>query len=698
MKSHHVLFRLSIALILVLLAACGPGEAAEESVQTPVPEVAPTPTAFVPETLFAAEFSSQPDGFAFRNYGIGYPEGDLTIAEVRDLFGDQVCAYFEGERCVPTPMAQMWIDTMNDYMAYGHCAGFTVLGYRFYSGQMAPSTYQPEAAAAFDLPQNAPVMRSIAQNYVYQALEEVWRQTVEGAPREIIDELLDLQQPVDLGIFTDDGSGHSMIAHGVEQVSEDVYHILVYDSNWPGVDTYVEVDYAANTWRYSMNGLEPSADPDAWSGDARSNSLIYIPLSAYDQPVKCPFCKTSGTGSLLSGKVASPAQQDSPVLTYFAVNKPVRVQITNTAGQRLGYFDGQFINEIPGARAIYLVGGLPHDTLVGYLPHDTLPYYGLPTGMDFTANVLLGADQSDSLSGVNVRAIGPGVAYAVDNLAFQPGQTDTMSFSFNPDNRSISYMAGGEQHPALTMSYQQDSMYLLHSIGGFDFQTGQSLYFGIDNTGLSTIYGQGLQDDQFSMGIASVGPKGPSLFGNGQIYLPIGGAAGVSFSSWLEGGNYAHYVADKTHDGSWDGTAGLKNEPLASMLDNFYNVMALNAMLGQFFAYMYGSQADAFLYALSHSHLSGEEIGQILGEADLFWVGPDAFAAFIMTLPLGEPCMADLIFALGLSFDDEEILLAALEDAGVPHEFMDGVRDQLDILDDQYAQQMQAQFDGTYHP
>src|SRR5262245_37085189 len=42
--------------------------------------------------MFDAGFRPQPDGFNFANYGSPFPEGNLTIKEAQELFGDLVCA------------------------------------------------------------------------------------------------------------------------------------------------------------------------------------------------------------------------------------------------------------------------------------------------------------------------------------------------------------------------------------------------------------------------------------------------------------------------------------------------------------------------------------------------------------------------------------------------------------------------------
>jgi hypothetical protein len=115
-------------------------------------------------TGFTILFEVEPDGFGFRNYGAGYPEGDFTVADLRALFGDGVCSRIEGDQCIPTAEAQQWIADRNADMSVGHCIGFTVTSYRFLAGDYQPASFTADADAPFDLPQKAPIMRTIAAN------------------------------------------------------------------------------------------------------------------------------------------------------------------------------------------------------------------------------------------------------------------------------------------------------------------------------------------------------------------------------------------------------------------------------------------------------------------------------------------------------------------------------------------------------
>jgi hypothetical protein len=62
---------------------------------------------------------------------------------------------------------------------------------------------------------------------------------------------------------------------------------MVYDSNWPGADRYVDVNVKAETWEFSYSGKDPVTDTAKWAGGLGS-----IDLTSMDSRVnaKCPFC------------------------------------------------------------------------------------------------------------------------------------------------------------------------------------------------------------------------------------------------------------------------------------------------------------------------------------------------------------------------------------------------------------------------
>jgi hypothetical protein len=275
-----------------------------------VPIFQPTPQ----EISYDTGFRSNTNGLPFQNYGSRFPQGNLTVAEVQELFGDQICAQVNDGDCIPKPVTQLWIEQMNNAMKGGHCVGFTILSNDFFTGDLQPGQFTNQAQLAFDVAQSPEIMRKIAQNWVLQTTPEVVAGTVVGTPRDIVDALIKIQSPVDLGIFSRDGGGHSMLAYGINYQGDGIYHIQVYDNNWPGKELYVRVDYNANTWVYSVAGTNPENDPAAWEGDARTRSLIFVPLNIYQEDLTCPFCDNNQQ-SAANGVLAQIVAQNNMIIS-----------------------------------------------------------------------------------------------------------------------------------------------------------------------------------------------------------------------------------------------------------------------------------------------------------------------------------------------------------------------------------------------
>ena len=82
--------------------------------------------------------------------------------------------------------------------------------------------------------------------------------------------------------------------------------------------------------------------------------------------------------------------------------------MTTLLGERLGRFDGELVNEIPGSYFIRLLGGLASPGILLSLPPDL--------------NYTLTVDDLAGLSAgnVDIRSLGNGFYYSVDGLNINP--------------------------------------------------------------------------------------------------------------------------------------------------------------------------------------------------------------------------------------------------------------------------------------
>jgi len=106
-------------------------------------------------------FRPERDGFGFENYGNDSVSYNLTPAELQRMFGDQVCAYLDGDECTLTPPAKQWMNETNNYMDGGHCEGMAVLSSLMYYDYADPNNFGASTPNDLSL-SNAELQQEIA--------------------------------------------------------------------------------------------------------------------------------------------------------------------------------------------------------------------------------------------------------------------------------------------------------------------------------------------------------------------------------------------------------------------------------------------------------------------------------------------------------------------------------------------------------
>ena len=573
--------------------------------------------------IYSVPFEVQPDGFGFRNYGPGHPEGDFTITDLRELFGDGVCSRIDQDSgtCIPSAEAQQWIDDRNADMRAGHCIGFTVTSYRFAQGDLQPAKFTTSATDPYDIDQEAPIMRTIALNGSLYWVKSVWSSEVAGAPREIIDALIALGEPVDLSIFLPGlVGGHSLLAYGVEQVEPQTYHILVYDNNFPGEEAFVEVDYEANTWRYAQGAVNPDETAVPYEGDATTETLRFIPLSAYET-ADCPFCPSDSE------------EEDSGEATTLITFLGQGEALVETALGSIGMVAGEIINEIPGARLIFQRGQLA--------AHD-VPDIVLPAGIDYSVE----------FSGLErVSSLGPNLSLAIDNL----DPTDEKSrMVVSADEQSVDFQAGGEQSPLLNITVRQDDASYKVTLLGVDFADGQSLSVGAAAGGKGLeLRSEELDVKDATLLITRLTNEEETIFATTDLNIQDGGGVTLDIAQW--DGDGIDLYADANGDGSYDQSpTTLPNEPLSQVLQQ----SGAGSVIDTLSPFMGDEGLESTLAGLADQDLSGQAIGEILQPLLLT---DEQLISLIATFSLPMPEMGELLFALRLEPERLEIVIAGLD-------------------------------------
>ncbi len=215
------------------------------------------------------------------------------------MFGadESVCVDGVADPCELTAEAAAWARMVNQARSTGHCEGLVALAAaRFNAREDVKTVKVPDQAQTIHT-----VMRTFATQFVPEVQQVIQRWT-KASLAEKVDELkasfADGRANYTLGVYVE-GGGHAVLPYAVEYPTPDMPRIMIYDSNWPAKNRFIDVDLANDSWRFSFAGADPANDPDAWTGGPGDMDLT--PFDA--RQGTCPFCgndvKVAGTTLLL---------------------------------------------------------------------------------------------------------------------------------------------------------------------------------------------------------------------------------------------------------------------------------------------------------------------------------------------------------------------------------------------------------------
>lgn len=420
-------------------------------------------------------FRPAPDGFSFQNYASSFPAEPptLTIAGARRLFGDAVCAAVQADgSCVPSPLAEQWLQQMNTFLNTGRCEGLAALSQAIFLQRATPDQIDPAASVTYDLRRENPAVSELVSVFaVTQFLEPVVSATAatrSRTPAELLDVLIATLRPgadaPTLGIYDPRVGGHAVTPFAVEDAGGGLFRVWVYDNNFPGSAKYVEIDRNANTWRYAAAALNPARDPAPWSGDATSHTLDLTPASARAGQLVCPFCP----------QPEQPAPQPQPAVSeglaaviqtrQLIVSGDAQLLATDAQGRRLGFDGGIFVSEIPGATRI---------TWRSNADGSSAAVYSVPADLDLTVAL----SGRDGPAAEQFAMFAPGGALTISALSLPSGRTDVLSLG---GDGAVSYAPGGAGSPKIDLVVDAEGAQYTYSVGRLDLQPGAAVTFRVD--------------------------------------------------------------------------------------------------------------------------------------------------------------------------------------------------------------------------
>jgi hypothetical protein len=590
-------------MVAVLLAACGGGEpapAAQAPATTaaPAPTSAPEPTAMpeptkatdapepteatdapeAPEATpiksegeptgggtpaegsvdtsgtYVADLGFRPDanGFGFPNYG-GQGETNLTPNDLKRLFGDRVCATIEGDQCVLTPPGNQWLEQINGAMNGGHCEGMAVLSNLFYTGKLNAADFGADTVPALQIAGNEPLQREIAYWWATQATQPARAGIVAQTPSGVVNTLLtsfaagrEGSDQYAVGIYKRDRTGgHAITPYAVEERGNGIYWIMVYDNNYPGAARAIEVDTNADTWRYS-GSTNPAEPADEYEGDAETKTLELAPIGPRLSSQDCPFCDAPATSHAGGLHLAPGSQNATQEYNEIWLEGDADLLITDNDGHSVGFKNGAFINEIPGAKSNGNKFG------VNVWDVDAEPVYYIPTSVDFTISID-GSRLTEPMTST-VTMIGPGYALEVSDIVLAPGQVDTLDVA--PDGSLLSYRTSSGETPFMLVAIETDAADYLFGVYGEEMAPGEALNLSLNTKEgwLSVDSIDNTTPGSYSLVVAKYDDQGEQIFGAEGVEMAPDDLVYIDYLKWPGNGQPMALDVDKGSDGSIDET------------------------------------------------------------------------------------------------------------------------------------------------
>ena len=556
MKKKTLYLLVSIlAIFSLLISACGADEwyedefyeeevyteeapeTEEEEPSAPQDSDAPAIESAPGEVIFDFGFTPEQNGFSFENYGDDIPATNLTADELRRMFGDEVCADINGDQCILTPPAEQWMDQINESMGGGHCEGMAVLSLMMYTGQVSPADFGGSVASDLDVNDEA-LQKEIAYWWATQATDPTASSVVRGTPMEILETVRQMDvngETYTIGIYNDRGEGHAITPFGVQDKGDGLYAILVYDNNYPGETRELFIDSRDGSWTYETS-INPQVETDVWSGNAETETLDLTPTSARVETQACPFCEGGFTST---NKLAAADQ----LVNQFFLDGDGHILITDENGNRLGYVNGEIVNEISGAsytRYRMLASGETPE-----------PIYAVPAGLDVTITID-GTDLTEETL-TDLVMIGAGYTIGVEGIYLTPGQVDAAYFY--PTDQMIAYETESDESPSIIFGVENPDADYYFEVYGADMLGGGVITAWLDSSAgdllinTEKLSGEG----SFNFYLTRITDEAEEEFYAEDIVLNEGALIYVNYAEWTDANPEGIYFGvDLDGDGEVD--------------------------------------------------------------------------------------------------------------------------------------------------
>ena len=525
-----------------------------------VPPAAEKPASTGRSQTYASDSGFRPpiNGFSFFNYGNDEVSYNLTAAELRRMFGDQVCASLAGGACSLTPPARQWLEKMNGYMDGGHCEGMAVLSSLMYYDKISPETFGGNTAHELRL-SNEALQREIAYWWTTQGVSPAAAQLVNDSPAVVLDTLIDsfsqgqaASEAWVMGIYKSDFTGgHAITPFAVEDQGDGLYQVLVYDNNFPDESRILKIDRNDNTWQYQAS-TNPDEPTERYDGTAELQNLELVAVFPRLKQQDCPFC----AGAESAGRLTPGLASQQPKFYEIWLEGDADLLIIDEAGQRIGFDNGRFINEIPGAHTLnFRFQG------VNVWEADEEPVYRVPVGTAF--EIIIDASRMKAPGISDVSMIGPGFFLAVEEIWLEPGDQDSIFVETDQSRHHLTYGTDyadspliilGVETPAADFAFLVQATELVGAEDTFDVAIDLDVGDFIIDTGFN------VESSTYDVAVLRIDDDGDHIFAGPDLVMEPDTTLFLNYLEWKEDGSVMYADFDNNNDGQIDETFELPDE------------------------------------------------------------------------------------------------------------------------------------------
>ena len=532
------------------------------------PKKKPTASKATPATTgsLAADsgFDVHKDGFSFENYGNDTGISNLKANDMRRLFGDKVCTKITKNTCTLTSPARQWMKEINAAMDGGHCEGMSVTSLHMFHNIVDPNNFGAPTTNDLSFDGNTKLQEEIAYWWATQTTEPTISSTITGKPSDVLklisaslNQGKDASVFYDLGIYMADGSGgHAVTPVSITDLGNGKYGLNIYDNNWPNELRTIKVDTKAEHWSYQASQNPKQAD-SLYSGD----TLEITPSNQRLVPQDCDFCSTKGVKSSLNGTTRKNtfilrASSKSTSTKKIKASKKGSTLFVTPDGKRIGYLDGQIINEIAGA-TVRVFKSAP-----SVWDNRGMPIITIPDGIAVTLNIT-----SDPAYEYHVSAFGDGKVVKVSNLSVS--ETKASELNFGSTVKSVKIKSAVRTKSTIFVGDEAN-------VKSKDTST-QFSNVEIPADGVANVTSDNTTD-QYSIGGSVIGnfglavvqsdSSGTAAFSNAAVKLLKGATASFSTSSVNKNGASLEIRVDQNGDGIIDEQKSLVDSADSGTIDS----------------------------------------------------------------------------------------------------------------------------------